>query len=309
DLGSSNGTRLDGEPVLEPQPLGHLHVITLAERFDFVFQDLDRCAARHRGVGSRQEPGDMSATPGVATAAAAASVTAHTSIEVLDLPLPSLLQKHAPTPPSEKTLLQRLDLPLPSFLKGRTTAPTEAPGGGTEGGTPPSGPESPFASAGFGTGAEQRGKAPRPTRALPGSKVGARGDSEPHRAAEAEGAEAPVAPKAKEARWTLEVPGKAGPERFRLTESEHVVGRSVEAKVVIRSPEVSRRHALLTVRDGRLFVRDLGSRNGTYVDDVRIVAEKELTPGRRLRFGALEVRVIVGGFSDAGRPLPGEKEA
>ena len=47
DLGSTNGTALDGVRVREPERLGHLHVITLADRYDFIFQDLERCARRH----------------------------------------------------------------------------------------------------------------------------------------------------------------------------------------------------------------------------------------------------------------------
>ncbi len=38
DLGSSNGTRLDGVPLLGREPLGALHVITFAEEHDFFFQ-------------------------------------------------------------------------------------------------------------------------------------------------------------------------------------------------------------------------------------------------------------------------------
>lgn len=48
DLGSLNGTQLDSLEVKGmPERLGHLHVITLANTVDFVFQDLDLCAARH----------------------------------------------------------------------------------------------------------------------------------------------------------------------------------------------------------------------------------------------------------------------
>ena len=115
DLGSSNGTRLDGEPLTEPRPLGHLHVITLSEHYDLVFQDLDRCVARH---GSDQ---------------AGSAPTMHTSIEVLDLPLPGALQgkpqgKSGPAeskPDKEKTLFGRFDLPIPDLLRGESAPKTE----------------------------------------------------------------------------------------------------------------------------------------------------------------------------------------
>ncbi|MDA8019183.1 MAG: FHA domain-containing protein [Thermoanaerobaculia bacterium] len=103
DLGSSNGTRLDGEPVTEPRPLGHLHVITLSEHYDLVFQDLDRCVVRHGSDQAGREP------------------TLHTSIEVLDLPLPGALQRgkrsEGKRPEKEKTLFGRFDIPLPDLLR------------------------------------------------------------------------------------------------------------------------------------------------------------------------------------------------
>ena len=106
DLGSSNGTRLDGELVTEPRALGHLHVITLSEHYDLVFQDLDRCVARH---GADQASGG--------------APTMHTSIEVLDLPLPGPLQQKKRD--KEKTLFGRFDVPLPDLLRSRSEGNSE----------------------------------------------------------------------------------------------------------------------------------------------------------------------------------------
>ncbi len=47
DLGSTNGTELDGVPVRGPERLGHLHVITLAGEHEMIFQDLAATARRH----------------------------------------------------------------------------------------------------------------------------------------------------------------------------------------------------------------------------------------------------------------------
>ena len=44
-----------------------------------------------------------------------------------------------------------------------------------------------------------------------------------------------------------------------------VIGRGHECKLKLPQPLVSRRHCELFEQDGRLFVRDLGSMNGTYV--------------------------------------------
>jgi pSer/pThr/pTyr-binding forkhead associated (FHA) protein len=48
-----------------------------------------------------------------------------------------------------------------------------------------------------------------------------------------------------------------------------VVGRSPDADAVIDHDDVSRQHTLIWREKGRVWVRDLSSANGTFVDDVR----------------------------------------
>ncbi|MEJ7784404.1 MAG: MMPL family transporter [Solirubrobacteraceae bacterium] len=55
--------------------------------------------------------------------------------------------------------------------------------------------------------------------------------------------------------------------------------------------ELSRRHARLYVDDGRLLVKDLGSTNGTFVDDRRIDAPTEIGPGVTVQLGASALRL------------------
>ncbi|MFC5028130.1 FHA domain-containing protein [Streptomyces sp. So13.3] len=65
------------------------------------------------------------------------------------------------------------------------------------------------------------------------------------------------------------------------------IGRSAEADVPLDDPDVSRLHCTVTVAaDGRVTVADLGSTNGTTVDD-RPVGERPvaLSPGALLRIG------------------------
>ncbi|MCO4772021.1 MAG: FHA domain-containing protein [Deltaproteobacteria bacterium] len=58
--------------------------------------------------------------------------------------------------------------------------------------------------------------------------------------------------------------------------ARHLVGRSEVANIVVRDPAVSGEHAVFTWT-GRVWeLRDLGSRNGTWVDD------RQLGPGERL---------------------------
>jgi transcriptional regulator with GAF, ATPase, and Fis domain len=62
---------------------------------------------------------------------------------------------------------------------------------------------------------------------------------------------------------------------------------------VIDDPTVSRVHAELQFRDDGIWVRDLASRNGTYVQGVRVEGA-QLTEGAKLRLGAAVVTVALG---------------
>ena len=48
------------------------------------------------------------------------------------------------------------------------------------------------------------------------------------------------------------------------------VGRNAQNDVVLASGQVSRQHARLTVQDGQVWLQDLGSANGTFVNGSRI---------------------------------------
>jgi len=62
------------------------------------------------------------------------------------------------------------------------------------------------------------------------------------------------------------------------------VGRSPDSDLVLDDPFVSSTHARIVRRDHARFVEDLGSTNGTFVNE-RAVTEARLTPETRLRIG------------------------
>jgi pSer/pThr/pTyr-binding forkhead associated (FHA) protein len=85
-------------------------------------------------------------------------------------------------------------------------------------------------------------------------------------------------------------PGEAyplGPEA-----SSWVAGRSSDADLVLTDDTVSRKHARIYASRGALWLRDLGSRNGTLVNG-RNVAHHRLRPGDRISIGASLLRVDV----------------
>jgi pSer/pThr/pTyr-binding forkhead associated (FHA) protein len=62
------------------------------------------------------------------------------------------------------------------------------------------------------------------------------------------------------------------------------VGRA-ESDVALADPDVSRRHAAFHQVDTDIGIEDLGSRNGTYVNDQKIFGIVTLSDGDRVRFG------------------------
>jgi pSer/pThr/pTyr-binding forkhead associated (FHA) protein len=64
-----------------------------------------------------------------------------------------------------------------------------------------------------------------------------------------------------------------------------VVGRARDADVMILDPEVSRRHALFDVEGGVLYLTDLGSSNGTFLNGKPIAESIELQVGDTIDVG------------------------
>jgi pSer/pThr/pTyr-binding forkhead associated (FHA) protein len=71
---------------------------------------------------------------------------------------------------------------------------------------------------------------------------------------------------------------------IRLRKGMLLVGRSSDCGLILVSEAVSRRHAELAVSDGEVRVRDLGSRNGTFLND-EPVEDAAVAIGDRLKFG------------------------
>ena len=72
-----------------------------------------------------------------------------------------------------------------------------------------------------------------------------------------------------------------------------LVGRQVEANgLAVLDPSVSRHHAHLTFDSGQWTIRDLGSANGTYLNDQPVDAPTPVKSGDRVRFGHIAFYVI-----------------
>jgi predicted component of type VI protein secretion system len=71
---------------------------------------------------------------------------------------------------------------------------------------------------------------------------------------------------------------------------EHVVGRSNRASLQLSGSYISAQHAVFRWANGRWQLKDLGSRNGTYIDGALISPGQShrLTVGSRVTFGRPE---------------------
>jgi len=65
-----------------------------------------------------------------------------------------------------------------------------------------------------------------------------------------------------------------------------VLGRGEHCDVVFEDPGVSREHARVLLHLDQVWVQDLGSRNGCFINDRRLVRHKALEPGDVLRVGS-----------------------
>jgi predicted component of type VI protein secretion system len=78
-----------------------------------------------------------------------------------------------------------------------------------------------------------------------------------------------------------------------VKKSEFIIGRSRECHLCAGSSAVSRQHCAILRTDNRVSVKDLGSRNGTLVNDHKIDGETELSSGDEITVGPLKFMITI----------------
>ncbi|OTG69394.1 FHA domain-containing protein [Acinetobacter sp. ANC 4470] len=71
-----------------------------------------------------------------------------------------------------------------------------------------------------------------------------------------------------------------------------LVGRHQSADIVLQAAEISRKHAAFLLKEQVLWVQDLNSSNGTFVNDLRIEQESVLEEGDIVQFASLKFSVL-----------------
>jgi len=79
--------------------------------------------------------------------------------------------------------------------------------------------------------------------------------------------------------------------RLNLPDKTVIVGRDESCGVRLNTSEVSRQHCTLCVAGGEIRVKDLGSSNGTFVNDQKVTEEAVLKPGDVLRIGPMQFQM------------------
>ena len=83
---------------------------------------------------------------------------------------------------------------------------------------------------------------------------------------------------------------------YELARERTTVGRSEQNNLVIRESSLSAVHCEILVNGSEVIVRDLGSRNGTFVNGVQLTNQQsQLKSGQTVRFGSVEARLELDG--------------
>jgi diguanylate cyclase (GGDEF)-like protein len=87
--------------------------------------------------------------------------------------------------------------------------------------------------------------------------------------------------------------------KYELAKTDIQLGRSSKADIQIDQESVSRNHAQITNTTQGVHIRDLGSTNGTFVNDEAVQGDRELRNGDLVKIGRTIFKYIAGGNIEA----------
>ncbi len=270
DLGSSNGTWLDGERVVQPVRLDHLNVITLARAIDLIFH------ATTDAPAPRPAPTPVGAVPvpvpaAIPTAKPAAKPTAIPAAIPTAKPAakPAAKPVAPPVAEAEGTQLLGNAFDILPALDGNSATP------------PASASEETLEISGL-----TRGMVGLP--ANPPDQEATHGERTVHmdHVFDLPPLEATIPTAAPVAIYCLVINGEGlATKTVELTmRQKYTIGRSSQCDISLDADQVSRHHATLTVGDV-VLLEDAGSSNGTLIDGQRLQRPTEIQPGARFTLG------------------------
>jgi len=78
---------------------------------------------------------------------------------------------------------------------------------------------------------------------------------------------------------------------YELMLEKTTVGRGDQNTLVIRDTSLSSTHCEILMHGSEVIVRDLDSRNGTFVEGIRLNKQGQIKSGQKVRFGSVEARL------------------
>jgi hypothetical protein len=80
-------------------------------------------------------------------------------------------------------------------------------------------------------------------------------------------------------------------------EAVNLLGRAGDNTITLNDPTVSAYHARLSYQNRQWWLEDLGSRNGTQVNEIFVTEPLVVTYGDEIRFGQVRMQFLSGAFS------------
>lgn len=91
--------------------------------------------------------------------------------------------------------------------------------------------------------------------------------------------------------WVVVLDGNDKGRDFRVRDGQNSLGSDPSCNIVISHPTISGKHASLRAQDGKFFLTDLDSTNGTYLNrDEKRIAREEIKDNDLIRLGEVTLK-------------------
>jgi predicted component of type VI protein secretion system len=98
--------------------------------------------------------------------------------------------------------------------------------------------------------------------------------------------------------------GKTQGQAIPIKLAQFVIGRDPGCNLRPASAMISKRHCAVLVKEGKVFLRDFGSTNGSFVNDKPVQGEVPLNNGDQLKIGPLLFKVAIEKTAPVSKPTP-----